>query len=229
MKKTIVLAIMAVMGITTVSAQSAAELAKQQRELNAINTKLLNAKPTKDAKKQARVYTKLGWMVPAGEKTIEKQFTESQLLGEELMADEMGNPTKRYIQNTAEQVGGTYVAAFDAARYAASNQLAASIKQQLMAVMQSKVDNSQSSAITAVTVDKFNQRSKAIVDETLTNVRTVVALYRILPNNNYNVMVRLAFDKKELSARLKRKMQQELEQEGDELNGLVDEVLGKHI
>lgn len=225
MKKVLVLAIMAVMGVTTVSAQSAAELAKQQRELNEINMKLLNAKPTKDAKKQAKQKEKDGWMVPAGTKSIEKQYTESQLLAEELMADEMGNPTKRYIQENGNYVAGSYNAGFAAARAAAVVSLAANLKQQVAAAMQNKLDNNQTSAITAVTVDKFNERAKSIVDETLTNSRTVVAIYKILPNNNYNVEVRVAFDKKELSARLKRKMQQELEQEGDELNGLVDQVL----
>lgn len=214
---------------TTTFGQSAAELAKQQKELNEINAKMLNAKPTKDAKKQAKELKKAGWLVPAGDKSIERQITESLLRGEELMADEAGNPSKRFIQHTASQVGGTYNAAYAAARNAAMVELAATMKTQIVAAMQSKLDNAQSSAITAVTVDKFNQRAKAIVDECLTNSIPVIAIYRVLPNNNYEVQVRLAFDKKELSARMKRNMQKELEQEGDELNSLVDEVLSRHF
>lgn len=229
MRKIMILAIVAVMGVGTASAQSAAELAKQQKELNEINMKMLNAKPSKDAKKEAKKYVKEGWMVPAGNKSLEKQITESQLLAEELMADEMGNPTKRYIQESGNAVGGSYNAAFAAARTAASNAVAANLKQKVAAAMQNKLDNSQTSAITAVTVDKFNERAKSIVDETLTNTRTVIAIYKILPNKNYNVEVRVAFDKRELSARLKRKMQQELEQEGDELNDLVDQVLAGEL
>lgn len=224
MKK--LMAIIAVAMVSCVTfAQSAADLAKQQRELNEINMKMLNAKPTKDAKKQAKQYTKDGWVVPAGEKTIEKQLTESQLLREELMTDEEGGITKRFIQHTASQVSGTYNTGYAAARTAAIVELAAALRTQVAAAMQQKADNQQTSAINAVTVDKFNQRAKAIVDATLTNARPVVAMYRVLPNNNYEVMVGIAFDKKELSARLKRTMQKELEQEGDELNGVVDEVL----
>ncbi|MBO5880792.1 MAG: hypothetical protein J6Q57_04020 [Paraprevotella sp.] len=225
MKKVFVMLALAMMSSMTVSAQDALELAKQQKELNEINMKLLNSKPTKDAKKQAKQLKKQGWLVPAGEKSIEKQLTESQLLGEELMVDEAGSPTKRYILHTSNQVSGTYNAGYAAARNAATVELAANIKTQVAAAMQAKLDNNQTSAINAVTVDKFNERAKSIVDQSLTNMRTVVALYRVLPNNNYEVQVRLVYDKKELAANLKRKLQQELEVEGDELNSLVDEVL----
>lgn len=44
----------ALMIATTATAQTAMELARQQQELNAINMKMLNAKPTKQAKKQAK-------------------------------------------------------------------------------------------------------------------------------------------------------------------------------
>lgn len=229
MKKMIFMLVAAMMCSMTMTAQSAVELAKEQRKLNEINSKMLNEKPTKDAKKQARQLKKAGWLVPVGEKTIEKQLTESQLLGEELMVDETGSPTRRYIQHTASQVAGTYNAGYAAARNAAIVELAANLKTQVAAALQSKLDNSQTSSINTVTIDKFNQRAKAIVDASLTNTRAVVAMYRMVRNNNYEVQVRLAYDKKELAASLKRKMQQELEMEGDELNDLVDEVIKNHI
>ena len=218
--------IMAAALIASVSfAQTAQELAERQQDLNKVNMKMLNAKPTKDAKKQAKQLAKQGWMVPAGENTIEKQVTESLLRGEELMTDEEGNICKRFIMHTANQVAGTYNAAYAAARNAAMTEIATSIKTQIVAAMQSKLDNSQTSAITATTVDKFNQRAKAIVDECLTNSIPALVIYRVLSNNNYEVQTRIAFDKKELSARLKRNIQKELEQEGDELNEIVDSVL----
>ena len=67
----------AILSGTTMSAQSAKELAKQQQELNEINLKMLNSKPTKDAKKQEKKLAKEGWCVPAGSKTIAKQITET--------------------------------------------------------------------------------------------------------------------------------------------------------
>lgn len=229
MKKCFFMLVAAMMCSMTMTAQSALELAKEQRKLNEENTKMLNQKPTRDAKKQARKLKKDGWVVPVGKKTIEKQLTESQLLGEELMVDETGSSTKRYIQHTASQVAGTYNAGYAAARNAAIVELASNLKTQVAAAMQAKLDNSQTSSINAVTIDKFNERAKAIVDASLTNTRAVVVIYRVLRNNNYEVQVGLAYDKKELAASLKRKMQQELEMEGDELNDLVDEVIKGHI
>lgn len=225
MKKTIIMMAFAIFSVAA-SAQSAVELAKQQKEINEINMKLLNAKPSKDARKQEKKLKKEGWMVPAGSKTIAKQITEAQLMGEELMADENGNPTKRYILRSAQSVAGTYNTGMAAARANAQVELAAMLETKLAAAMETKLDNSQSSSITAVTVDKFHERAKSIIDASLTNTVTVLAIYRTTMQNNFEVQVQVAFDKKELSARLKRKLQTELEQEGDnDLNDIVDDVM----
>ena len=214
----------ALMTATTATAQTAMELARQQQELNAINMKMLNAKPTKQAKKQAKELKAEGWTVPAGDIDIAQQVTRSQLYSAELTTDESGNVTKRYIMQTAQQTAGTYNSGYAAARAAAQTELAAMLKTELVTAMQQKLDNSQSNALTATTIDKFNQRSRMIVDQTLTNAIPVLAIYRRLPNNNFEVQVRIAFDKKELIARIKRNMQQELEKDGDKFYDIVDAV-----
>lgn len=208
----------AIMIATTATAQTAMELARQQKELNAINMKMLNAKPTKQANKQAKELKAEGWTVPAGDIDIAQQVTRSQLYSAELTIDESGNVTKRYIMQTAQQTAG------NSGYAAAQTELAAMLKTELVTAMQQKLDNSQSNALTATTIDKFNQRSRMIVDQTLTNAIPVLAIYRRLPNNNFEVQVRIAFDKKELIARIKRNMQQELEKEGDKLYDIVDAV-----
>ena len=226
MKKMILMVAAVLMTSTAVNAQSAIDLAKQQKELNDINRKILNQKPTKDAKKQAKELKKEGWLVPAGELSIEQQLTKSQLMGEELMADENGAPTKRFIMQTGLQTSGSYNAGYAAARTAAMTELAGLLKTELVSAFQQKLDNAQNSSIDAATVDKFNQRTKGIIDQALTNSISCVKIYRRLPNNNFEVQVQLAFDKKELAARLKRNMQKELEKEGDEeLGGIVNDVL----
>lgn len=215
----------AIMIATTATAQTAMELARQQQELNAINMKMLNAKPTKQAKKQAKELKAEGWTVPAGDIDIAQQVTRSQLYSAELTTDESGNVTKRYIMQTAQQTAGTYNSGYAAAQ----TELAAMLKTELVTAMQQKLDNSQSNALTATTIDKFNQRSRMIVDQTLTNAIPVLAIYRRLPNNNFEVQVRIAFDKKELIARIKRNMEQELEKEGDKLYDIVDTVFDEKL
>ena len=115
----------AIMIATTATAQTAMELARQQQELNAINMKMLNAKPTKQAKKQAKELKAEGWTVPAGDIDIAQQVTRSQLYSAELTTDESGNVTKRYIMQTAQQTAGTYNSGYAAARAAAQAELAA--------------------------------------------------------------------------------------------------------
>lgn len=226
MKKIIMLCMAVVMSSVVVFAQDARELAKQQKELNDIHAKMINQKPLKDAKKQAKRLRKDKYQVAAGDLEMEKQITYSMLLKQELMLDEAGSPVKRYITSSGNATAGTFKAARAAARESAMADIAASIETKLASALQSKVDNAQSNSEMATTVDKYNERSKAIVRGVLTRIITTLVIFKELPNKNINVRVDIAFDKKELAAQLKRKMQEELEKEGDEALGeIVDEAL----
>ena len=211
--------------IATMSfAQSATELAEQQRKLNEIQMKMLNMKPSKSAIKEAKALKKQGWEVPAGEMDLALQITKAQLMGEELMTDEEGNITKRYFQHTAIATSGTFNTGFAAARANALAEVASMMKTELVAAWEAKHDNSQNASTSVTANEKYHQRMRGIVDETITNAIPTVKAYRRL-NNNFEVQVRMAFDKKELGARLKRALQKELEEEGDSLNAIVDEML----
>lgn len=226
MKKVLLMMVIAIATTSVTYAQSASELAKQQKELNEINLKLLNSKASKSARKEAKKLIKQNWLVPAGSKSIDMQITEVQLLGEVLMADENGNPVKRYIIRSSQAVSGSFNAGVAAARANAQVEIAAMLQTKVAAAMEVKLDNQQTTSITANTVEKFHERAKSIIDACLTNTNTVLSIYRLTPQNNYEVQVQVAFDKKELSARLKRRIQQELEMEGDnDLNDIVDGVL----
>jgi hypothetical protein len=227
MKKLFSVLALALMFAVGANAQTTVELAKQQQELNKILLKTLDSKPTKEAKKEAKNLKKQGWGIVAGERSIEQQITESQLLSAELMNDENGATTRRFIQHTGVSTAGTYNAAYAAGRSNAQVEIATMIETEMAAAMQGKLDNAQQNAISAITVEKYNQRIKSIVHESLSNSIPIVAIYRVLKNNNYEVQVRIAYDKKEVAARLKRSLQKELETEGDQLNSLVDEALNK--
>lgn len=230
MRKIFMMMAVAIMGVAAAYAQSAKQLAKEQQELNEINMKFLKTKPLKDARKQEKTLTKDGWMVPAGSKTIARQITEVQLISEELMADENGNPAKRYIIRSAQSVAGTFNAGVAAARANAQVELAATLETKVAAAMETKLDNQQNSSISATTVEKFHERAKAIIDASLKDTRTVLTIYRTTKDNNYEVQLQMAFDKKTLSVLLKKRIHEELEQEGDnELNKIVDDVLNDEL
>lgn len=209
--------------------QSALELAKQQQELEAFNKKMLNAKPTKAAKQQAKELKKEGWTVPAGEPSIEQQITKSQLYREELMAMDDGSATKRYFMHTAIHTSGTYNVGYAAARTNALTEVASMIKTQLVSSIKSKIDNSQTSSINATSVEKFSQKIDAIVDETLTNGTPMLAIYRRLQNGSMEVQVSFAFDKKDIMARMKKNMQKELEKEGEEMFKVAQDVINNQM
>lgn len=223
MKKMI--SFLTMVAIATMSfAQSATELAKQQREQNAEYMKLLNIKPSKSAKKQAKIYKKEGWEVPAGESDLAIQITKAELMGQELMKDEEGNVTNRYYMHTAIATSGTYNSGYTSVRANALVQVASMMKTQLVAAWKAKNDNNQNSSTSVISNDQITQRMGGIVDETITNAIPTVKMYRRI-GNNFEIQLQVAFDKKELSARLKRGMKEKLEEEGDQLNALVDEML----
>lgn len=223
MKKLFLILMTALMA-TSLYAQDPIDLAKQRLKMTEAYKKLLKGKPTKDAKKQAKELKKAGWLVPAGERGIEYQIMESHLYEAELMLDENEMPVKRYIIQSGISTAGTYNAGYAAARANAQVELAAMLETELVAAMESKLDNAQANSRTAITVEEFHERMKSVIDMSLTNTIPVLRVYRPLSNNNFEVQVRVVFDKKELAARIKRNMQKELELEGDnELNGLVDE------
>ena len=97
----------------------------------------------------------------------------------------------------------------------------------LIAAIETQLNNEGKSAIDAVSVDKFNQKARYIVDETLTNSIPMLTIYRRLPNNFFEVQVRLAFDKKNLIESLKAKMQKELEIEGNKLTDIVEQAVNR--
>lgn len=199
--------------------EDAMNIAAAQSQLDEINKKKLNEKATKDAKKEAKKLVKAGWLVPVGELSIEKQILRSHIMKETRMyTDDSHKRTRlRYVMGTGNNIGGTYNAAFNSAHNQALEKIASSLKTRLVKISQSKVDNQQTSAVAANSVDKSLSRSKAIVDQCLTNLITVCTIYKVNKQNFYEVQVEVAFDMEELKARMEAIAKGELEDEGDAL------------
>lgn len=206
-------------------AQSAMELAKEQKKQNEFYTKLLNEKPNKDAQKEAKRLTKEGWVIPAGKRSIANQIHEVQLYSLEVMSDDNGIVTKRYIPHTAIVTAGTFNGGVITAKNVAQLEVASSIKTQVASAMQTKIDNAQETTLTAKTMERFNLRAKSIVDESLTDAATPLTIYRRLENGDCEVQVTIVYDKKVLNANMKKKILLEMAAAGDELNGIVDQIL----
>ena len=193
------------------------ELAKKKTQLDDFNKKSLNEKATKDARKEAKKLTKEGWTVPVGELSVEKQIMRGHLMREELMTNDKGLTVNKYFFGHGLNIGGSYNAAYATARNAAILDIASQIKTRIVSIMQAKIDNNQQTAITTQSIDKFNSRAKAIVDENLTDLTPVSTVYRVTKNNMYEVMVDIAINKADFQARIQDKLREQMEEEGDEL------------
>lgn len=226
MKKFIVMVIMAVVASTTVFAQSAYDLASQKRAQDKAYMKNINAKPSKDAKKQEKMMMKDGWRTMGSGGSIATMITRDQLLSYEQMSDGNGGVMNRYLQHSASAVAGSQSAAYAAARTACQTEIAAMLKTEIAAAAEHKIDNQQNSGINALTVDKFHQRVKSVIDGVLSDCQPGLNIYRMLPNYNYEVQMTISFDKQQIYTRLQEMKRQQLENEGDkDLDELLDAIL----
>lgn len=215
---------------TNCSAQSMKDLIGKKKNQDKMMKEVVDLKPTSADKAKAKKMEKDGWESKAGADPMAIQFCRSRILANTPMMDEVSGlddaTVNRYIMWTSVATAGDEGTASDQALYDAQAKIAAQLETKIAKAMESKKDNQQNNMISATTVHKFHDRSKAIVDMTLRNTQVPVSIYRVLPNYNCQVQVTVAFDKLEIKRQLMENMRRELEQEGDEaLGDVVDDVL----
>lgn len=153
---------------------------------------------SKDSKKMIKRLKKEGWMVPAGEKSMEQQILQSQLCDVEQIIDKDGSSINRYVCHTSVQTAGTFNTAYAAARTVALVELASMLKTDLVAAVESQLSNEQGSDMSATTKSKFSQQARSVVDATIKSAIPILVIYRKLSNNFFEVQVRLAYDMKKI-------------------------------
>ena len=163
-------------------------------------TRLQNQKSqlSKDSKKMIKRLKKEGWMVPAGEKSMEQQILQSQLCDVEQIIDKDGSSINRYVCHTSVQTAGTFNTAYAAARTVALVELASMLKTDLVAAVESQLSNEQGSDMSATTKSKFSQQARSVVDATIKSAIPILVIYRKLSNNFFEVHVRLAYAMKKI-------------------------------
>lgn len=221
------MALLAFLAVAQMNAQTDKKDRKQAvKEHNAALKTLGKENSSKDARKAEKQYRKEGWMTMASDKPMDVQISEDYVRAADLMKDADGNMVPRWIIHPAMATQGSYNAAIAQARLACQTEIAAQLETRIAGALEQKMSGTQEESDKAVTLDKFHQRFKAIVDGCLTNMKRGLCIYRRTPNGNYEVQVTYAYDKKELAARLARQAQRELEMEGDQdLSGIVNGVI----
>lgn len=218
----LVLTFVMAMTFTASFAQLTKEQIKERKELKKTSKAELSEKATKTARKEAKRLAKEGWKTTPGVLPLEKQLDKSYLM--QMEYDE--NMFPKYLMGEAMSVGENYDAAKIQAMELAKQSLAAQIQTEVTALVENTVSNQQLAAEEAASVVKTVSAAKNLIAQSIGRVLIVVDMYRILPNKNKEVSVRIAYNAEMAKQAAKQAVRGELEKRGDELHEKLDKALG---
>lgn len=204
-------------------AQTSVEIIRERQWLVKQAKKELEAKVSKDIRKEAKRLKKGGWVVSPGALPLEKQLERSYLMQYEY--DENFFP--KYIMASAQSIGENYDAAKTTAVSLAKTNLAEQIQTEVTVLIENIVTNQQIAAEDALSLTETIKTSKSLINQSIGHVVTVVECYRVLDNKNREVLIRIAYDGKMAKEAAKRVLRQELERKGEKLRKELDQALGE--
>lgn len=182
----------------------------------------MNKQIQKEAKKVAKEYRKAGWVVSPGALSLEMQLEEAYRM--QKAKDENGFP--KFIMGSAQSIAENYDAAKTAATSLAITNLAGQIQTEVTALIENTVANQQLAAEDAASISETIMSSKNLISQSIGRTIVVVECYRILPNKNREIMVRIAYNGEMAKEAAKKAVREELEKKGDDLHKQLDKVLG---
>ena len=222
MKKVLFFAMAMLVACSASFAQDAKEIMKERKTVQKMAKQELAAKVDKATKKEAKRLAKEGWVVSPGALPLEKQLQRSYEM--EYQYDDLGFP--KYIMANAQSIAEHYDAAKTAATSLAITNLAGQIQTEVTALIENTVANKQLSAEDAASISETVMASKNLISQSIGRTIVVVECYRILPNKNREIMVRIAYNGEMAKEAAKKVVREELEKKGDDLHKQLDKVLG---
>ena len=222
MKKVLFVALTMLIACTASFAQDAKEIRKERQIIQKMAKKELTAKVDKTTKKEVKRLVKEGWVVSPGALPLEKQLQRSFLM--EMEYDD--NLFPKYIMANAQSIAENYDAAKTAATSLAITNLSGQIQTEVTALIENTVANKQLAAEEAASISETVMSSKNLISQSIGRTIAVVECYRVLPNKNREVMVRIAYNGEMAKQAAKKAVREELEKKGDNLHEQLDKVLG---
>ena len=222
MKKLVMVAISLIIACSSSFAVDAKDIRKERQEISKLAKKELAARVDKTTKKEARRLQKEGWVVSPGALPLEKQLERSYLMEYEYTEDLY----PKYIMANAQSIAEHYDAAKTAATALAITNLAGQIQTEVTALVENTVANKQLSGEDAASISETLMGSKNLISQSIGRTIAVIECYRILKNNNREVMVRLAYNGDMAKEMTKKILRDELEKKGQKLHDQLDKVLG---
>lgn len=222
MKKVLFLAMAMLIACSASFAQDAKEIMKERQAIAKMAKKELSAKVDKTVKKEAKRLKKEGWLITPGSLPLEKQLERTYAM--EFEYDATGFP--KFIMANAQSIGQNYDAAKTAATSLAITNLAGQIQTEVTALIENTVANEQLAAEDAASITETVMASKNLISQSIGRVITVLECYRILPNKNREVLVRIAYNGEMAKQAAKEAVKAKLAQKGDKLHQQLDKALG---
>ena len=222
MKKVLFLAMAMLVACSASFAQDAKEIMKERKAIQKMAKQELAAKVDKATKKEAKRLAKEGWVVSPGALPLEKMLQRSFEM--QMQVDE--NLFPKFIMANAQSIAENYDAAKTAATSLAITNLAGQIQTEVTALIENTVANQQLAAEDAASISETIMSSKNLISQSIGRTIVVVECYRILPNKNREIMVRIAYNGEMAKDAAKKAVREELEKKGDDLHKQLDKVLG---
>lgn len=222
MKKVLFLAMAMLVACSASFAQDAKEIMKERKAIQKMAKQELAAKVDKATKKEAKRLAKEGWVVSPGALPLERMLQRSFEM--QMQVDE--NLFPKFIMANAQSIAENYDAAKTAATSLAITNLAGQIQTEVTALIENTVANKQLSAEDAASISETVMASKNLISQSIGRTIVVVECYRILPNKNREIMVRIAYNGEMAKEAAKKAVREELEKKGDDLHKQLDKVLG---
>ena len=176
----------------------------------------------KSAKKEAKRLEKEGWVVSPGALPMEKQLNRSYLMQQEF--DE--NLFPKYIIAEAQSIGENYDAAKRQAIALAKVNVAGLIQTEVADITKNMVSNAQMASEDAASIVETVSAGEELIIQSLGTQIVVTECYRVLKNNNKEVLVRIAYNAKMAKQAAKKAVREELKKKGENLQEQLDKVLG---
>ena len=209
-------------GSVASNAQITKEQLKERKEISKLSKKELDQKASKEARKEAKRLKKEGWNNAPGALPLDKQLDKSYMMqmeyGEDLLP--------KYIMGEAMSVAETYDAAKVQAQELAKQNLVGQIQTEVTALVENNIETKQYGADEAASVVQTIATGKALISQSVGRTLPIVELYRTLPGNRKEVMVRMAYSSTQAKEIAKRAIRAELEAKGvvlsEKLEGLLE-------
>lgn len=184
--------------------------------------KEMKGKAMKDARKEAKKWSKRGYLNLPGDMPLDKQFERSMVL--QYMVDEEGND--RYISAfgsaTAGSEGVASANAMDNTRLA----LAGQIQSEVSALISNNKANSQFTTQDVETIDEFMSSSKTLIQTEMGALKPAIRMYKINDNKTVQYRYTVLYDLKTAKQLTKSVMKRELEGKLEANEADLDKLLG---